>query len=102
MIALVVRFQVAAGREAAFDELMRATLEGIRSLEPGTLVYALAADPARPALRVLLEVYRDEAAFRAHEAEPHTRVFLEARGALLAAPIEVDRLEVLDLATGAV
>ncbi|OGO55555.1 MAG: hypothetical protein A2V85_07420 [Chloroflexi bacterium RBG_16_72_14] len=100
MIALVVHLELAPSHEAAFDELMRTTLDGIRALEPGTLVYALTADPARPAIRILLEVYRDEAAFRAHEAQPHVGAFLDARGALLARPAEVDWLEVRDLATG--
>lgn len=100
MIALVVRFDLADGCEAAFDALMWTTMEGIRAHEPGTRVYALATDPARPTVRVLLEVYCDEAAFRAHEAQPHVRAFLGARGALLARPLEVERLEVLDLATG--
>ena len=98
MIALVVRFELAPGAEAAFDALMEETCRGIREHEPGTLVYAVTHDPARPRARTLLEVYRDEAAFRAHEDQPHTREFLARREAHLAAAIEVEWLTVSQLA----
>jgi quinol monooxygenase YgiN len=98
VIALVVRFDLAPGEEAAFDALMAETCRGIAAHEPGTLVYAVTRDPARPALRIFLEVYRDEAAFAEHETQPHTRRFLERRAAHLAAPVVVDRLVVSELA----
>lgn len=98
MIALVVRFELAPGEEPAFDALMAETCRGIRELEPGTLVYAVAHDPANPSTRIFLEVYRDEDAFRAHEAQPHTRTFLQRRAAHLAAPIGVEWLSVAELA----
>ena len=101
MIALVVRFHLAAGEESAFDALMTETCRGIADHEPGTIAYAVARDPVRPSLRTFLEVYADEAALRAHEEQPHTRRFLERRTAHLAAPIEVERLAVAELAVHA-
>jgi len=98
VIAPVVRFELAPGEEAAFDALMTETCRGIRDCEPGTLVYAVTHDPADPAARTFLEVYRDEDAVRAHEDQPHTRRFLERRAAHLAAPIAVERLTVAELA----
>jgi quinol monooxygenase YgiN len=100
MIALLVRFDLARGEEAAFDALLATTCAGIRTHEPGTLVYAVTRDPGRPSTRTLFEVYRDEAAFRAHEAQPHVRAFLDARSAHLAGPIVVERLQVTELASG--
>jgi quinol monooxygenase YgiN len=98
MIALVVRFELAPGAESAFDVLMAATCRGVAEREPGTLVYAVTRDAARPSLRTFLEVYVDDAALEAHEAQPHTRRFLESRVAHLAAPIEVERFVVSELA----
>jgi quinol monooxygenase YgiN len=98
VIALVVRFQLAPGAESAFDALMADTCVGIAEHEPGTLIYAVTRDAARPSLRTFLEVYVDDAALEAHEAQPHTRRFLDAREAHLAAPIEVERLDVSELA----
>jgi len=97
VIALIVRFELAPGEEPAFDALMAETCRGIRELEPGTLVYAVTHDPASLSTRVFLEVYRDEEAFRAHEAQPHTRTFLGRRSAHLAAPIRVEWLSVAEL-----
>jgi quinol monooxygenase YgiN len=98
VIALVVRFVLAPGREAAFDALVAETCLGIAAHEPGTLAYAVTRDSARPPVRTFLEVYRDEAAFRSHEEQPHTRRFVERRGDHLAAPITVERLTVTELA----
>jgi quinol monooxygenase YgiN len=41
--------------------------------------------------RIFYELYRDRAAFEAHEASPHTRRYLEARDQFLAST-EVDWL----------
>ena len=98
MIALVARFELAAGEGPAVDALMAETCLGIAEHEPGTLVYAVTHDPARPSNRTFLEVYRDEAAFLAHEEQPHTRRFLERRATHLAAPVAVERLTVAELA----
>jgi quinol monooxygenase YgiN len=76
---LVVRFEVAASHEDAFDALTAETLGGIRSSEMGTLMYVVHREPAAPSVRVFYELYRDEAAFDAHEQMPHVRRFLSER-----------------------
>ena len=98
MKSLVVTFHLRPGHEAAFDALLADELAGIRLHEPGTLLYVRALEGAAPSDRILLEVYRDEAAFAAHEEQPHTKRFLEARGQHLAAPVDVRWLEVTDVA----
>jgi quinol monooxygenase YgiN len=76
---LVVRFQIKAGHEQLFDELVAVTLAGIRDREPATLVYASHAVQGEPRTRVFYELYRDRDAFDAHEAQNHVRHFLSAR-----------------------
>ncbi|GGQ72359.1 putative quinol monooxygenase [Kitasatospora griseola] len=77
---LVVRFTAHSEEAAAaFDKLTDETLEGIRALEPGTLVYANHTVPGEPTARVFYELYADRAAFDAHEQQPHVRRFLAAR-----------------------
>jgi quinol monooxygenase YgiN len=78
--ALVVRFMITPGHEAAFDDLVDRTLVGIRSAEPNTLSYASHAVQGAPGERIFYELYRDRAAFEAHEAQPHVQEFLAARG----------------------
>jgi quinol monooxygenase YgiN len=83
--ALVVRFTVRLGAEAEFDALVAETTAGIREREPGTLIYACHRVEDQARQRIFYELYRDRAAFEAHEAEPHTRRFLAERERLLEA-----------------
>ena len=92
MFGLVVRFTCRdqAGAEA-FDRLVAATVDKIRDNEPGTLVYAVNRVEGEPLQRVFYELYRDRAAFEAHEAHEHTKKFLDERDQYLSAT-EVDWL----------
>ena len=94
--ALVVRFTVRPGAEEQFDQLVADTAEGIRASEPGTLVYACHHVDGEPRQRIFYELYRDRAAFDAHEQSPHTRRFLAEREPLL----EVTGVDFLSLADG--
>jgi quinol monooxygenase YgiN len=80
---LVVRFTVEEGQEAAFDQLTAEILDQVRTHEPSTLVYACHRVEDDPHARVFYELYADRAAFRHHEAQPHTARFLAAREPLL-------------------
>jgi quinol monooxygenase YgiN len=94
-LALVVRFTVRAGAEDEFDALVATTVAGIRESEPGTLVYACHTVHGSPRQRIFYELYRDRAAFDAHETAPYTRRFLASREALLDAS-EVDFMTLVD------
>jgi len=94
--ALVVRFTVRPGAEAQFDALVAETAEGIRQSEPGTVVYACHRVDGQPRQRIFYELYRDRAAFEAHEQSPHTRRFLAEREPLL----ESKAVDFLALADG--
>lgn len=77
--ALAVRFTTCdADAAQRFDALVARTLEGIRN-EPGTLVYVSHTPVDEPLVRVFYELYADEAAFRPHEEQPHTRQMLKER-----------------------
>lgn len=92
MIGLMVRFTCKDEASAeAYDRLVAQTVVAIRAHEPDTLVYAVHRVEGRPLQRIFYELYRDEAAFAAHEAAPHTRRYLAERDAYLSAT-EVDRL----------
>jgi quinol monooxygenase YgiN len=92
MFGLCVRFTCkdeAAAR--AYDRLVAETVEAIKDSEPGTLVYASHRVEGQSLQRIFYELYRDRAAFEAHEATPHTRRYLDERGQYLAST-EVDWL----------
>jgi len=94
MFGLCVRFTCKDQASAeAYDRLVAETIEAIKTYEPGTLVYASHLVEGQPLQRIFYELYRDKAAFEAHEAAPHTRRYLDQRGQYLAST-EVDRLTV--------
>ena len=92
MFGLFVRFTCKDAASAeAYDRLVAETIEGIKASEPGTLVYASHLVDGQPLQRLCYELYRDRAAFEAHEAAPHTRRYLAERDQYLVGT-EVDWL----------
>lgn len=92
MLGLVVHFKLKDGMAGEFDRLAEGTLALIRAREPGTLVYAVHDVEGDPLARVFYELYRDRAAFEAHERQEHVRRFLAERERCLAAPPQVEWL----------
>ena len=85
MFGLFVRFTCKDEASAeAYDRLVAETVEAIKTGEPGTLVYATHVVEGQPLQRIFYELYRDRAAFEAHEAAPHTRRYLDQRDQYLA------------------
>ena len=85
MFALVVRFDLVDEQAAQrFDALVADLLPQITAHEPGTLSYLVHTVVEAPLSRVFYECYRDRVAFDEHEAQPHTRHFLDARETVLA------------------
>jgi quinol monooxygenase YgiN len=92
MYGLSVRFTCKDEAAAeGFDKLVAGTVSQIREHEAGTIVYAVHTVEGKPLERIFYELYRDRAAFEAHEEQEHTRRFLDARGQFLASS-SVDRL----------
>lgn len=92
MFGLCVRFTCKDEASAkAYDRLVAETIEAIKANEPGTIVYASHLVDGEPLQRMFYELYRDRAAFEAHETAPHTRRYLADRDQYLAST-EVDRL----------
>jgi quinol monooxygenase YgiN len=80
MFGLSVRFTCKNEASAeGFDKLVAETVPLIREREAGTVIYAVHTVEGKPLERIFYELYRDRAAFDAHEEQPHTRRFLEER-----------------------
>jgi len=73
-----------------FDQLAERAAEGVRSLEPDTLVYVIHVVPKAPMQRIIYEIYRDRAAFDAHERQPHIQQFVADRKSCVLATNIID------------
>jgi quinol monooxygenase YgiN len=92
MFGLFVRFTCKDEASAqAYDRLVAETIEAIKANEPGTLVYASHLVDGQPLQRIFYELYKDRAAFEAHEVAAHTCRYLAEREQYLAST-EVDWL----------
>ncbi len=85
MIVRAIEIQVKPERTAEF---IAATLENHRGslAEPGVLRFDVLQSAEDPASFLLYEVYRDEAATRAHKGTAHYEAWSKAVEPLLAAP----------------
>src|SRR5262245_59002603 len=93
MFALVVRFDLQAGTEDAFDRLVAETTARIRTEEPGPLLYLCQRMQGESANRIFYELYRDREAFQAHEEQPHVKALLQERERYMAGPARVEFLD---------
>jgi quinol monooxygenase YgiN len=72
-------FTLHEDKTAEFDRLAEQAAEGVRMLEPDTLVYVMHVVPKAPMQRIIYEIYRDAAAFETHQRQPHIQQFEEGR-----------------------
>ena len=93
MFGLVVRFEVRdAAAAAEFDRLTALAVEQIKTLEPGTRVYATHTVDGEPLARVFYELYADDDAFAVHEQAEHVHRFHADKDPLLTGPPRVEFL----------
>ena len=79
MLAIMVRFDLPdAAAAAAFDALAEAVVPGIRTEEPGTLLYLTHRVEDAPLARAFYEIYVDRDAHLAHQGRPAVSDFLKA------------------------
>jgi quinol monooxygenase YgiN len=72
-------YTLLSDKVAEFDRLAERAAEGVRTSEPGTLVYVIHVVPKAPLQRIVYEIYRNRAAFESHERQPHIRRFMADR-----------------------
>jgi quinol monooxygenase YgiN len=75
----ILIFTLLDDRVADFDRLAEESAEHVRTGEPDTLVYVIHLVPNAPLQRIFYEIYRDRAAFDAHESQPYMQRFVAER-----------------------
>lgn len=83
-------FTLLEDKTAEFDRLAERASEGVRTVEPDTLVYVIHVVPKAPMQRIIYEIYRDRAAFESHERQPHIQRFMAERKACVLATNIID------------
>ena len=96
MYFVCVRLEIRPDKLDAFRELVLDDAVNTRK-EPGCLRFDVLRSHDNPALFRLHEVYRDEAAFKAHQQTPHFARWRAGIEALQAAPRLSEKLAAFDL-----
>jgi quinol monooxygenase YgiN len=83
MITFVAHMKVGLKNAAAYEELMTYVRDKVRAHEPGVAYYDFARRVDDPETFLVIEVYRDLDAHRAHMASPWVRESLPKAVALM-------------------
>lgn len=79
---VVADLEIDPERFAKFVELMLVNARGSRE-EPGCERFDVVVPKDGSARVALFEIYKDEAAFKAHQQSAHYKAFVEARGDMI-------------------
>ena len=75
MVSLVVRMKMQEGKEEQALEQVRTMVQAVEANEPGVLIYVYHRLQEEPSEIVILEVYKDDAAFQTHMQTEHMGAF---------------------------
>jgi autoinducer 2-degrading protein len=84
MRAIIAYLTTKPGKQAEFQEKMTAQAKRCLANEPGCLQFDVVQDPQDTTRFVMLEVYRDDAAVKAHQDSQHYKDFRPTVGDLVA------------------
>ena len=84
MRAILAYLTTKPGKEAEFQQQMTAQAKRCLANEPGCLQFDVVQDPKNTTRFVMLEVYKDDAAIKAHQDSQHFKDFRPVVGDLIA------------------
>jgi quinol monooxygenase YgiN len=84
MRAILAYLTTKPGKEAQFQEHMTAQAKRCLANEPGCLQFDVVQDPKNPTRFVMLEIYTDDDAIKAHQDSQHFKDFRPVVGDLVA------------------
>ncbi|MCK9994264.1 MAG: hypothetical protein Dbin4_02784 [Alphaproteobacteria bacterium] len=92
-LGVIAKIRIQAGKNAEFEAVFADLAAAVRKHEPGNNFYALHKSKTDPLLYVVLENYKDAAAFAAHREYPHFKEGGKKMGACMAGAPEVELLD---------
>ena len=94
MLAVIAKLNVKEGKETEFENVMLGLADQVRANEPGNHLYQLCKDA--DGNYVVLELYEDEAALKAHGESEHFRASGAGFKGIMGGPPDIQRLSVVD------
>jgi quinol monooxygenase YgiN len=94
-ITVIARLKAKPGLESRLEELAKALIEPTRA-EAGCINYVLHRDLEDPAVYYFYENWRSQEDLNLHFQTPHLKRALEIAPEILAEPLKLTRLEMLD------
>jgi quinol monooxygenase YgiN len=92
-LGVIAKIKIQAGKNAEFEQIFSELAAAVRKDEPGNNFYALHKSKTDPQLYVVLENYKDAAAFAAHREYPHFKEGGKKMGACMAGAPEIELLD---------
>ena len=93
MIGVIATLRVQDGKAAEFERLFAGLAAQVRANEPGNIAYQLCRSRSEANTYKVLEIYRAEAALKAHGAADHFKAAGPALGTVLAGRPDVEYLD---------
>ncbi len=93
VITLLAKFKINTDKEAEAIATLKELCAAVEKNEPGVLIYLCHRAAKKPDELVFFEVYKDEAAYKAHGKTPHFAKLRNGLGTLFRLPLEVARLD---------
>lgn len=88
-IGIIATIKVQDGKQADFEAVFRDLGAQVRANEPGNKLYQLCKSKADPATYVVMEIYENEDALKAHGASDHFKAAGPKMGPCLAGRPEI-------------
>ena len=95
MIGVIATLRVQDGKAEEFERVFADLGTKVRANEPGNMVYQLCRSRTEPHTYKVLEIYRDDAALKAHGSSEHFKAAGPALGAILAGRPEVEYFDTI-------
>jgi quinol monooxygenase YgiN len=93
MISQIAKFKLNPDKEAEGVEALKELCKAVEANEPGVLAYICHRSSKKPEELVFFEVYKDEAALKAHAGQPHLAKLRKLFGTVFLPPLELTRLD---------
>jgi quinol monooxygenase YgiN len=92
MVGVIAKLKIKEGKMDEALKMFKELMEEVKK-EEGTIYYTLNKDMADPNMIIVVERYKDMAAFQTHTGTPHFSAFSKRVGGLLEGGLEMALLE---------